>query len=74
MSKKQAKLSEQVRRAVDASGLSHYAICKALDIDKASFSRFMHGKVGLTMANLDAVAGLLGLDIVTRKGRGVKKG
>jgi predicted XRE-type DNA-binding protein len=63
MKPKRHKLSEQIRRAVDASGLSRYQICKATGIDQASFSRFMAGKVGLTQANLDAVADMLGLEV-----------
>lgn len=67
MGKKGVKLSDQVRRAVDASGMSRYAICKILDMDQAIMSRFMTGKGGLSMANLDLLADLLGLDIVARK-------
>ena len=77
MTKRQIKLSEQIRRAVNASALSRYAICKATKIDQAPFSRFMAGKVGMTMANLDAVAELLKLDLMptvkARKGK-VKHG
>ncbi len=74
MGKKRVKLSDQVRRAVDESGLSRYAICKALGMDQAIMSRFMTGKGGLSMAKLDALADLLGLRIVadrpkTRKAR-----
>jgi len=64
MSKKPAKLGDQIRQAIDAAGVSRYAICKACQIDQASFSRFMAGKVGLTLANLEAVAELLDLRIV----------
>ena len=69
MGKKRVKLSDQVRRAVDASGMSRYAICKALDMDQAIMSRFMNGKGGLSMVNLDALADLLGLDVVAPKNR-----
>ena len=64
MSKRREPLGDQFRRAVNASGRSRYSICKACGIDQASFSRFMAGKVGLTLANLEAVADLLGLRIV----------
>jgi transcriptional regulator with XRE-family HTH domain len=66
MKRKRAKLSGQIRRAVDACGLSRYRICKETGIDQGAFSRFMAGKVGLTMAHLDAVADVLGLDVVAR--------
>jgi len=63
MGKKRVKLSDQVRRAVDASGMSRYAICMALDMDQAIMSRFMTGRGGLSMANLDALADVLGLNV-----------
>ena len=73
MGKKRVKLSDQVRRAVDACGISRYAICKTLDMDQAIMSRFMNGKGGLLLANLDAVADLLELELRpvkrARKGR-----
>jgi hypothetical protein len=59
-----AKLSDQVRRAVDRCGLSRYRICKLARIDQASLSKFMMGKVGLSMPTLEALAGFLGLRIV----------
>ena len=64
MSKKRVMLGDQIRRAVDASGLSRYVICKETGINEGSFSRFMAGSVGLTLANLEAVADLLDLQIV----------
>ena len=70
MAKKRIKLSDQIRQAVEGSDLSRYAICKATGIDQAQFSRFMAGKGGLLMANLDAVADLLELDIAPRKKSG----
>lgn len=59
-------LGDQIRRAVNASGVSHYRICKDTGIDKGALSRFMAGKVGLTLAHLEALADVLGLDVVAR--------
>lgn len=64
MTKKRIKLSDQIRQAVNSSGLSRYAICKAAKIDQGSFSRFMSGKIGLSLPTIDALADVLGLDIV----------
>ena len=61
--KRRVRLSEQVRRAVDASGLSRYRIAKEIGVSESTMSRFMAGKGGLSLANLDALADLLGLDI-----------
>jgi transcriptional regulator with XRE-family HTH domain len=74
VAKQRAKLSEQVRRAVEASGRSRYAICKALGLDQATMSRFMSGKGGLSMESLDALADLLDLNITVGREPGPKKG
>jgi len=66
MAEKRVRLSDQLRRAVDASGLSHYAICKVTGIDKGSFSRFMAGKGWLSVEKADALGDLLRLEIVRR--------
>lgn len=74
MGKKRAKLSDQVRQAVDASGMSRYAICKALGMDQSIMSRFMNGKGGLQQDTLDALAELLDLRIVAGAKTGRKAG
>lgn len=63
MAKRRVKLSDQVRRAVDASGLSRYRVAKEIGVAESTMSRFMSGQGGLSLANLDALADLLGLDI-----------
>ena len=63
MSKKRASLGDQIRQAVKDAPMSRNALCKAAGIDKGSFSRFMAGRVGLTLANLEAVAAILDLHI-----------
>jgi len=65
MKGKRAKLSDQIRRAVDAAGASRYQICEAAGLDKATMSRFMAGRVGLSLPTVDALAAVLGLRIVT---------
>ena len=60
--------SDQIRHAVDASGLSRYRICKEIDITESTMSRFMNGKGGLSMTSLDRLAALLGLAVVSRDG------
>jgi len=64
MKRSPAKLSDQIRQAVDASGLSRYRICKETGIDKGLMSRFMAGKGTLSMQTLDAVADLLRIQVV----------
>ena len=61
------KLSDQVRDAINASGLSRYEICKRLDFNQVAMSRFMAGRGGLGLDVLDRLADLLGLDVTTRR-------
>lgn len=60
-------LTDQIRHSVRQSELSHYEICRQTGIDKASMSRFINGRHGLSMAHLDKLAALLGLRIATTR-------
>jgi transcriptional regulator with XRE-family HTH domain len=60
------RFSDQIRDAVNASGLSRYAICKAIGFNQGAMSRFMSGKGGLSMDALDRLAELLNLAVVAR--------
>jgi transcriptional regulator with XRE-family HTH domain len=62
------RLSDQVRAAVDASGMSRYRICQEIGLTQGAMSRFMSGKGGLSLAMLDRLAALLGLEIVAKPG------
>ena len=67
MGKERVKLSEQVRRAVNESGMTRYAICKAIGMHESVMSRFMNGKGGLQQDSQDAIADLLDFHIVVGK-------
>lgn len=60
-------LSDQVRKAVQASGLSRYRIWQLTGIDQATLSRFIHGQGGLAMDKLDKIADLLNLNLAPGK-------
>ena len=66
MAQRRVTLSDQMRRAVDESGMSRYAICKATGMDQANMSRFMSGETGLTLETADRIAKLLNLELVKR--------
>ena len=62
-------LSDQIRAAVDRSGMSRYRICQESGIDQPSMSRFMSGQGGLSVERLDQLAAVLDLRIVAGKSR-----
>jgi DNA-binding phage protein len=65
MSKKQAKLTDQLREAIATCGKSMGQIARESGIDIATISRFMHGKGGLSMDGLDRIAECLGVGLTT---------
>lgn len=69
MARKQTKLSDQVRDAIENCGETRYAIAKATGIDQATLCRFMGGKGGLSIPVLDTLGEYLGLRIVAEKRR-----
>lgn len=62
-----AKLTEQLRTAIDGSGMSRYAVAQAIELDQSTLSRFMSGKAGLSVETIDRLGDLLGLKLVTTK-------
>jgi ribosome-binding protein aMBF1 (putative translation factor) len=62
-------VSEQIRDAIEHSGMSRYAICKAIEMDQGAMSRFMSGERGLSLEMVDKIGELLGLRIVARKSK-----
>ncbi len=63
---KHERFSDQIRAAVDASGMSRYRICRDIGLSQPTMSRFMAGKSGLSMESLDRLAELLGLAVVCK--------
>ena len=67
MAKRHVAFSDQIRKAIDASGLSRYRIAKETGISESMMSRFMSGHGGLSMAYLDRVAALIGLTVAKER-------
>lgn len=67
MKRKQTKLSEQVRQAIDTCGKTRYVISQDTGIDQATLCRFMGGNGGLSIPVLDTLGEYLGLRIVAGK-------
>ena len=67
MKRKRDRLSDQLRRAIDHSGVSRYRICKIIGLAESTMSAFMSGKGGLSLAVMDKIGELLNLRIVAGK-------
>jgi transcriptional regulator with XRE-family HTH domain len=59
--------SDQLRRAIDESGMSRYAVCKAIGVHQSTMSKFMNGKGGMSIQALDRMGELLGLHLMVKK-------
>lgn len=65
MAKRRTKtMTDQLRQAIDASGLTRYAIAKATGIDESALSKFYNGQRGINTNTLDKLGECLGLRIV----------
>ncbi|MFZ1936664.1 MAG: helix-turn-helix transcriptional regulator [Thermoguttaceae bacterium] len=65
MAKKRSNLmSDQLRQAIDDSGLTRYRISKETGISETALSLFYNGQRGLSMKALNALGKYLELKIV----------
>jgi transcriptional regulator with XRE-family HTH domain len=64
-----SKLLNAIRKAIQASGKTRYAIHKATGIDQGQLSKLMKGQAGLSLDSLEKLAGFLGLEIIIRPKR-----
>jgi plasmid maintenance system antidote protein VapI len=67
-------ISQQLRQAVISSGLTRYAICKAIDLPESTMSRFMAGRSGISLATIDRLGTFLHLELKIPKGPLKNKG
>jgi len=66
-------MTDQIRQAIDDSGLTRYRIAKDTNIDESTLAKFYHGTRGLCLNNLDLLCEYLGLRIVAER-KPTKKG
>jgi transcriptional regulator with XRE-family HTH domain len=68
------RLTDQLRQAIDDSGLTRYQIAKAAGIDESALAKFYNGRRGLSMGALDALGEFLRLTITLGREPGAEKG
>jgi plasmid maintenance system antidote protein VapI len=65
MARKRPKtLSDQLRDAIEQSGMSRYRLAEESGVDAASLCRFVAGQTGLTLKNIDRIGQVIGLRLV----------
>lgn len=66
MGKKKAhrKITDQLREAIDESGITRYRISQETGISESTLSQFSNGNRGLSMEALNAIGEFLQLRIV----------
>ena len=70
-----AGLVDQIRRAVEASGETRYAIAKASGVSQGQLSRLVSGERAMTVDTIERLADYLGLRItIEPKSKPRKKG
>ena len=65
-------LTDQLRQAIDDSGLTRYQIAKATGIDESALAKFYNGRRGLSMDALNALGECLRLKITLGRKPGKK--
>ena len=71
--KRPKKLTDQLRQAIDDSGLTRYQIAKETRIDESALAKFYNGHRGLSMEALNALGEFLELTIILGRKPGKKR-
>jgi transcriptional regulator with XRE-family HTH domain len=61
------KISDEIRAEIVRSGMSRYRLSCESGVDQAHLSRFVHGKVGLSLDAIDRIGLVLGLRVVSER-------
>lgn len=66
-------LSDQLRDAIDSSGVTRYRICKDLGLPESTMSQFMARKCGLALSTVDQLGEYLNLRLVAPRAAAKEK-
>jgi transcriptional regulator with XRE-family HTH domain len=64
------KFSDQIKQAIDDSGLTRYEIAKRTGIDESALAKFYNGHRGMSLRALDALAECLELVVIRQTTEG----
>ncbi|MEO0483833.1 MAG: helix-turn-helix domain-containing protein [Planctomycetota bacterium] len=68
-----SSVMDQLRAAVDSSDESAYAIAKGSGVDRSQLSRLLSSERDLSMESAERLADYLGLEIVVRPKRSMRR-
>jgi hypothetical protein len=63
------KFTDRIRKAIRDDPRSLRAIARAISLDAAVLSRFMHGRSGLAIPTLERLVELLELELIPRRSK-----
>ena len=67
-------MGNRLREILNREKITAYRLCKDLEIDQGQLSRFMNGKVNISLNLLEQIAGYLGYDLLLVKRQTSRKG
>jgi transcriptional regulator with XRE-family HTH domain len=68
-----SRILDEIRKAIKASGKSRYRLSKDTSIPQSQLSRLMTGEKALSIESLEKLINALGLEIVIKPKRAVKR-
>ena len=69
MSKKKKNLEQQIKEAIEASGLTCYEIAKRSGVPQPVLSRFVNGKRGINLSTASKLTDAFGLELRPRQAK-----
>ncbi len=69
MSKKKENLEQQIKEAIEASGLTCYEIAKRSGVPQPVLSRFVNDKRGINLSTASKLADAFGLELRPRQAK-----
>jgi plasmid maintenance system antidote protein VapI len=69
-----ANVLDTIKRAMDASGRTRYALSRETGIAQSVLSRLVSGERGVSIDTAERLADVLGLEIIVRPRRTARKG
>ena len=67
-------MGNRLKEVLEKEGITAYRLCKDLGIDRGQISKFLSGKVNISLEMLEQIAGYLKYDLVLVKRARPRKG